>query len=108
MCPDLVGAVVIEHRLADHELAKNCYRLVNISDGVDACMELNLTTRTCTIYYPKNPSKEVWLHEQAHCRGWEHRRRFMGFDVHYLWSPMRELGLVHGHAVGGEAAKEGA
>ena len=38
-------------------------------------MELNLTKRTCVIWYPRSPSKETRLHEQNHCRGWAHTTR---------------------------------
>ena len=52
LCEDLVGATVIEHRLADHTLDSICYRIVKTTN-VHACMELNLNTRVCNIYYRK-------------------------------------------------------
>jgi len=87
LCRDLVGAQIIEHRLDDAQLAAECYRIVKCKDGVDACMELNLTTGVCHIYYPARPDRETYLHEQNHCRGWKHGHRSFGT---YRWRPMPE------------------
>ena len=91
MCLDLVGASVIEHRVTDHKRSRECYKIVKQIDGVEACMELNLTKRTCVIWYPLSPSKETRLHEQNHCRGWAHTSKTRGGKVRYSWSPMAEL-----------------
>lgn len=84
LCRDLVGAHVIEHRLDDAQLRHKCYRFV---DDVDACMELNMTTGICHVYYPKRPTLETWYHERNHCRGWGHDRAPFG---RYRWKPFPE------------------
>ncbi len=44
ICPDLVGATVIEHRVADPE--KHCDRFVTVpADGLDGFMLLKLRPR---------------------------------------------------------------
>lgn len=107
LCPDLVGATVIEHRVADYALKQNCYSFVNLRDGYVACMELNLTTRTCTIYFDKHPGRKTRLHEQNHCRGWAHETSVRGREVHYRWRPMPELGGVQPFTDERHIAKEG-
>ena len=87
LCDDLVNATVIEHRLADYELQKICYRIVKVH-GVDACMELNFTTGVCNIYFPRNPNRETRLHERNHCRGWAHKQARWGQE--YQWFIMPE------------------
>ena len=92
LCEDLVGATVIEHRLADHTLDSICYRIVK-DTNVTACMELNLNTRVCNIYYRRNgASYTTRTHEHNHCRGWAHTHK-VGFrgQVRYDWAPMIEL-----------------
>lgn len=59
-------------------------------------MELNLTKRTCVIWYPRSPSKETRLHEQNHCRGWAHTSKTRGGKIFYDWSPMAQLADVDG------------
>ena len=107
LCPDLVGASVIEHRVTDYRRSQECYRIVKQVDGVEACMELNLTTRTCVIWFPQSPSKETKLHEQNHCRGWGHSERYRGGKVFYSWSPFVELGGVRGPAADGPDQERG-
>ena len=101
MCPDLVGATVIEHRVSDYRLQQNCYKYVSAIEGVDACMELNLTARTCTIWFPLSPSKETRLHERNHCRGWGHTSRTIGGKVFYSWSPFAQLDGLRGATADG-------
>ena len=96
MCLDLVGASVIEHRVTDYKRSQECYRIVKQIDGVEACMELNLTKRTCVIWYPMHPSRETRFHEQNHCRGWAHTIRRRGGEIFYDWSPMSQLADVDG------------
>ena len=91
LCPDLVGASVIEHRVTDHRRSQECYRIVSAIEGIEACMELNLTKGTCVIWFPLSPSKETRLHERNHCRGWGHTSRTIGGKVFYSWSPFAEL-----------------
>lgn len=91
LCEDLVGASVIEHRLADYQVDKICYNIVKTSD-VHACMELNLTTRTCKIYYRRDAGFATRTHEKNHCRGWGHTHTitFRG-RIRYDWFPMPEV-----------------
>ena len=105
-CEDLVGATVIEHRLADHTLDSICYRIVNTTN-VQACMELNLNTRVCNIYYRKNSaSYTTRTHERNHCRGWGHTHK-IGFrgEIRYEWAPMIELELFAGTKPNGKEAE---
>ena len=90
LCEDLVGATVIEHQLAAHELKSTCSRIVKNGD-VHACMVMNLTTRVCNIYLRKNGDINR-VHELNHCRGWSHTQR-VGFrgKIDYDWAPMVEL-----------------
>ena len=91
LCEDLVGASVIEHRLADYQVDKICYRIVKTSE-VHACMELNITKRTCNIYYRRDAGFATRTHEKNHCRGWGHTHTttFRG-RIRYDWSPMPEV-----------------
>ena len=88
VCPDLVGATVIEHRVRNPE--KPCDRYVTVpAEGLDGCAALNLTTGICTIYMERNPSRATIRHEYSHCMGWQHnwdpqRRR-------YEWFPMEQV-----------------
>ena len=88
ICPDLVGATVIEHRVKFPE--KPCDRYVTVpAQGIDGCAALNLTTGVCTIYLELHPSREAVRHEWSHCMGWHHtwdpqKRR-------YEWFPMPEV-----------------
>ena len=107
LCPDLVGASVIEHRVTDYRRSQECYRIVKQVEGIEACMELNITKRTCVIWLPRSPSKETRLHEQNHCRGWGHSERSRGGKVFYSWSPFSELGGVFDPAADG-SGEEGA
>lgn len=89
ICPDLIGATVIEHRVPEYEKTKNCYRIMNGILAVDGCMELNLSTGVCHIYTDRSPSRETVNHEWSHCMGWAHnwnpQRRV------YEWFPMPEV-----------------
>ena len=91
ICHDLVGASVIEHRLPSYQVDQICHRLVN-NGGADACMELNLTTGTCNIYYRRDAGSATVMHERNHCRGWrhDHKTTFRG-SIRYDWSPMIEV-----------------
>ena len=88
ICPDLVGATVIEHRVRFPEFS--CERFMTIpAADIDGCAILNLTTGICTIYLEKRASKEAVRHEHSHCNGWHHdwdpqRRR-------YSWHAMPEV-----------------
>ena len=58
-------------------------------EGVDGCMQLNLTTGVCTIYRDSRSGKETKNHEWSHCHGWAHawdRQR-----QRYEWFPMPEV-----------------
>ena len=88
ICPDLVGATVIEHRVRFPELS--CDGFVTIpASGIDGCAILNLTTGICTIYLDKRASKAAVRHEWSHCMGWHHnydpQRRM------YRWHAMPEV-----------------
>ena len=88
ICPDLVGATVIEHRVPAYKRDQECYRIVSMGN-VDACMELNLTTGICTIWYDHHAGRETKNHERSHCNGWAHtynRQR-----QRYEWYPMDEV-----------------
>ena len=62
ICPDLVGATVIEHRVKNPE--KPCDRYVTVpAAGLDGCAALNLTTGICTIYLDKRANKAAVRHE---------------------------------------------
>jgi len=88
ICPDLVGATVIDHRVSDPE--KHCDRFVTVpAAGLDGCAALNLTTGICTIYRDRRSGRETKRHEWSHCMGWAHtwdpqKRR-------YEWFPMPEV-----------------
>ena len=88
ICPDLVSATVIEHRVPAYQRDQECYRIVKGTNN-DACMELNLTTGVCTIWYDKYADRETRNHERSHCNGWAHtwdpqKRK-------YRWFPMDEV-----------------
>ena len=102
LCANLVNATVIEHRLNDWELSAQCYRIASAGDA-DACMELNLTTGICRIWYPLKVNRATYIHEQNHCRGWAHRRTWGG---EYRWHPMEELSIEYRHSTGIPAASE--
>ena len=88
ICPDLVGATVVEHRVRFPEIP--CDRFVTIPpDGVDGCMALNLTTGVCTIYVESHPDKETLNHEWSHCMGWAHT--WDSQKQRYEWFPMDEV-----------------
>ena len=88
ICPDLVGATVIEHRVRFPEIP--CDRYVTVpAEGVDGCMALNLTTGICTIYLERQPSKEAVRHEWSHCMGWAHT--WDPQKGRYEWFPMDEV-----------------
>ena len=87
ICPDLVGATVIEHRVPDYKRDQECYRIVKTSN-VDACMELNFTTGVCNIYYGWRPDKATRNHERSHCNGWAHT--YSRQRQQYEWYPMPE------------------
>lgn len=89
ICFDLVGATVIEHRVPEYKRNQECYKLVTGVAKVDACMELNLTTGVCTIWFDKNPSKEEINHEYSHCNGWQHT--WNSRTRRYEWFPMPEV-----------------
>ena len=88
ICPDLVGATVIEHRVTNPE--NQCDRYVTVpAAGLDGCAALNLTTGICTIYMDRRSGKATKNHEWSHCMGWHHtwdpqRQR-------YEWFPMAEV-----------------
>jgi hypothetical protein len=89
ICPDLVGATVIEHRVPGYQRDQECYRIVKGVLEVDACMELNLSTGVCTIWYDRRADRETRNHERSHCNGWAHtwdpqKRK-------YRWFPMDEV-----------------
>ena len=88
ICPDLVGATVIEHRVRFPEIP--CDRYVTVpADGLDGCMALNLSTGICTIYLESKPSKEAVRHEWSHCMGWAHT--WDPQKGRYEWFPMDEV-----------------
>jgi hypothetical protein len=88
ICPDLVGAIVIEH--VSHLYQNSCYRIVKgLQDGVDGCMELNITTGICNVYLPPRASTEVRNHEYSHCNGWAHSWNHR--TQRYEWYPMPEV-----------------
>jgi hypothetical protein len=89
ICPDLVGATVIEHRVPEYLKVKNCYRIMNGILQVDGCMELNLTTKVCHIYMDKKPTRLTVNHEWSHCMGWAHT--WDNQRQRYEWFPMPEL-----------------
>ena len=89
ICPDLVGATVIEHRVPEYQRDQECYRIVKGVLDVDACMELNLTTGVCTIWYDRRADRETRNPERSHCNGWANtwdpqKRK-------YRWFPMDEV-----------------
>ena len=89
ICPDLVGATVIEHRVPEYLKTKNCYRIMNGILSVDGCMELNLTTGVCHIWMDKHPEKATVNHEISHCNGWQHT--WNSQTRRYEWFPMPEV-----------------
>ena len=100
ICPDLVGATVIEHRVRFPEV--ECDRFVNVPvEGVDGCMALNLSTGVCTIYLDKKADRDTVRHERSHCNGWHHT--WDPQKHRYEWFPMPEV-LKYDFS----AAKEGA
>ena len=99
ICPDLVGATVIEHRVRFPE--KPCDSYVTVpAQGLDGCAALNLSTGVCTIYMERHPSRETVRHEWSHCMGWAHT--WDPQKQRYEWFPMPEV-LKYDFA-----AKEGA
>lgn len=94
--PDLVGAKV-EVVLYNYksEVISACKVL-----EVEACAELNITKKECTIRAYKGNLRHVLNHEMNHCRGWSHGRARRD-GVHrwrekkalekLRWEPFREL-----------------
>ena len=89
ICPDLVGATVIEHRVPDYKRNSECYRIMNGVLQVDGCMELNLTTKVCHIWMGKKPNRLTVNHEWSHCMGWAHT--WDPQKKRYEWFPMPEV-----------------
>ena len=88
ICPDLVGATVIEHRVQVPE--NSCDDFVTVpAVGLDGCMTLNLTTGVCTIYVGTHPDKATLNHEWSHCMGWAHT--WSKLHQRYEWFPMPEV-----------------
>ena len=88
ICPDLVGATIIEHRVVDPSYS--CDSFVNVPvDGVDGCMQLNITTGVCTIYVGFKADLATRNHEMSHCHGWQHT--WNRLTHRYEWFPMPEL-----------------
>jgi len=74
LCEDLTGFNVEYNIVAESELKYYC--------GYDAlgCAELNLTLGNCIITLSDRSDRSTKLHEQNHCRGWDH-------DYHdYSWT----------------------
>ena len=103
ICPDLVGATVIEHRVRNPE--QKCDRFVTVpAAGLDGCAALNLSTGVCTIYINWRTGREVKNHEWSHCMGWHHtwdpqKRR-------YEWHPMPEV-RKYDFSASGKATERG-
>ena len=88
ICPDLVGATVIEHRVRIPEIP--CDKYVTVpAEGLDGCMALNLTTGVCTIYVGRMADEATVNHEWSHCMGWAHT--WDRQKQRYEWYPMDEV-----------------
>jgi len=88
ICPDLVGATVIEHRVQIPEIS--CEPFVTVpAQGLDGCMALNLTKGTCDIYIGMRADRATINHEWSHCMGWAHT--WDPQKQRYEWFPMPEV-----------------
>ncbi|MGQ0750106.1 MAG: hypothetical protein ACT4PS_06175 [Betaproteobacteria bacterium] len=65
---------VREHYVPHHVMRDKCAKYVPVGMSPDACMEFNLYSGTCDIWYSADfpPGPGVIEHERLHCRGYDH------------------------------------
>ena len=76
-CKVLIKPTIVHKKVSNKEFIKRC------GNQSAACASLNITNKTCTVFYRKKMDGRTIIHEHNHCFGWEHT------DLTGLFRPWR-------------------